>query len=60
MVDYEPFLGNFANVVVQNNAIAGGFATDPPTSANETKGEDKYLAIIKSVELRLTSNSLTG
>ena len=64
MVDYDPwstcdiFLigtlthpivagGNYTNTIVQGNTILGGFAPyhDPP----ETKGENRYHAIIKSV-----------
>ncbi|KAL5487999.1 hypothetical protein ACEPAI_6107 [Sanghuangporus weigelae] len=46
MVDYLPWSGNYTNVIVRNNSIFGGFATDDE-SASETKGEDKNDAIIK-------------
>ncbi|THH11505.1 hypothetical protein EW145_g634 [Phellinidium pouzarii] len=46
MVDYLPWNGNFTGVVVQNNSIYGGFATDNDEN-NQTKGDDAFDAIIK-------------
>ena len=46
LVDYLPWSGNYTNVMVRNNSIFGGFATDDERST-ETKGEDKNEAIIK-------------
>ncbi|EJD01389.1 uncharacterized protein FOMMEDRAFT_126269 [Fomitiporia mediterranea MF3/22] len=46
LVDYLPWSGNFTDVVVRNNSIFGGFATDSE-SASSTKGDDQFDAIIK-------------
>lgn len=49
MVDYDPFKGNYTNTIVQNNIIAGGFATDLTEARTEAKGDDEFNAIVKSV-----------
>lgn len=46
-MDYAPFNGNYTGVIVQNNIIAGGFATDKPANKSDTKGDDQYDAIVK-------------
>ncbi|KAF5371201.1 hypothetical protein D9758_004094 [Tetrapyrgos nigripes] len=46
LVDYMPWNGNFSNVVVYNNTILGGFATDR-ADAGDTKGENKEDVIVK-------------
>ncbi|KAI0698572.1 hypothetical protein BC835DRAFT_1333827 [Cytidiella melzeri] len=47
MVDYDPWKANFTNTIVRNNRIAGGFATDQPTSSNDTYGMNNDDVIIK-------------
>lgn len=46
MVDYNPWNGNFTNVLVKNNTIMGGFAS-PPVKGK--LGANPYDAIIKFV-----------
>ncbi|KAH7887390.1 pectin lyase fold/virulence factor [Phlebopus sp. FC_14] len=46
MVDVNPFSGNYDGVVVTNNTIAGGFATEPD-EGSETLGTNNYDVIIK-------------
>ncbi|KAH0840261.1 hypothetical protein J3R83DRAFT_1268 [Lanmaoa asiatica] len=46
MVDVTPFGGDYDGVVVTNNTIAGGFASQSP-QGSETKGTNNYNAIIK-------------
>ncbi|KAI5123415.1 hypothetical protein M0805_006120 [Coniferiporia weirii] len=46
MVDFSPWSGNYTGVVVQNNSIYGGFATDNDEDV-ATKGDDQFDAIIK-------------
>lgn len=52
MVDFEPWKGNFTDVVVHNNTIYGGFATDA-NDGSSADGDDKFDAIIKSVSRKL-------
>lgn len=49
MVDTDPWDGNFAGTVVQNNTIMGGFATNLSTSTSQNGGVNTVDAIIKSV-----------
>ncbi|KAF8550377.1 hypothetical protein OG21DRAFT_1468783 [Imleria badia] len=46
MVDVEPFRGNYDGVIVTNNSIAGGFASQT-AEGSETKGTSNYDVIIK-------------
>jgi len=46
LVDFDPFNGSFAGVIVENNTVMGGFADGTP-SGNETKGDDEFDAIVK-------------
>jgi hypothetical protein len=46
MVDILPWMGNFDGVVVQNNIILGGFATDG-MEATQKLGSNANSAIIK-------------
>lgn len=46
MVDPEPFGGDYIGVVITNNTIAGGFASQP-AEGSETKGTNNNDAIIK-------------
>lgn len=46
LVDYDPFGGNYTDVVVRDNIILGGFATDLE-DANQTKGENDEDVITK-------------
>ncbi|KAF8437255.1 hypothetical protein L210DRAFT_3547299 [Boletus edulis BED1] len=46
MVDVQPFGGNYDDVVVTNNLIAGGFASQAP-QGNETKGTNNNDVVIK-------------
>lgn len=48
MVDVDPFGGNYDGVVVTNNTIAGGFASQP-AEGSETKGTNTDDVIIKYV-----------
>ena len=48
MVDVSPFGGNYTGVVVTNNTIAGGFASQA-AQGSETKGTNNNDAIIKYV-----------
>lgn len=49
MVDISPFGGNYSGVVVQKNAIVGGFATDSQSSGNDQNGTNSNDVIIKYV-----------
>ncbi|KAG8219008.1 hypothetical protein J3R82DRAFT_4764 [Butyriboletus roseoflavus] len=46
MVDVAPYSGDYQGVVVTNNIIAGGFASQLP-QGSETKGTNDYNAVIK-------------
>lgn len=46
LVDYSPWSGNYTGVVVQNNSIFGGFATDSDADS-QSKGDDEFSAIVK-------------
>lgn len=48
MVDFEPFGGDYNGVVVTNNTIAGGFASQT-SQGSETKGTNDDDVIIKYV-----------
>jgi hypothetical protein len=48
MVDVEPWGGNYAGTVVQNNSIVGGLATDSDSAFHED-GQNVNDVIIKSV-----------
>ncbi len=50
MVDYDPWNGNYTGVVVRDNTIFGGFATDV-AAKGDTKGENNDDVITKSVSL---------
>jgi len=52
MVDVSPFGGNYSGVVVTNNSIAGGFASQP-ASGSATKGTNNEDVVIKYVEQHL-------
>ncbi|QRW01617.1 hypothetical protein RhiLY_00614 [Ceratobasidium sp. AG-Ba] len=48
LVDYDPFSGDFTGVVVENNTIVGGFATDQPENSTDIYyGDNDQDAIIK-------------
>ena len=47
MVDYQPWGGDYSGTIVQDNTIAGGFATDQPTSPDDQRGDNNEDAIIK-------------
>jgi hypothetical protein len=51
MVDVEPWGGNYAGTVVQDNTIVGGLATDSD-SATQKDGQNVDDVIIKSVIFR--------
>lgn len=57
MVDVAPFGGDYDGVVVTNNTIAGGFASQAP-QGSETKGTNNYSAIIKYVSFFSPLNCL--
>ena len=59
MVDYEPWKGNYSNVVVRENTIYGGFATSP-NNGSTTDGEDEFTAIIKLALCFFFHTSLTS
>ena len=46
LVDFEPWKGNYTNVIVRDNTIYGGFATEANDGSSED-GEDAFTAIIK-------------
>ncbi|KAG9310502.1 hypothetical protein JVU11DRAFT_9648 [Chiua virens] len=46
LVDVSPFDGNYSDVVVTNNTIAGAFASEP-AKGSKTKGTNKAHIIIK-------------
>lgn len=48
-MDYNPWKGNYTNTIVRNNRIAGGFATDTPSDANDTLGTNNEDVIVKWV-----------
>jgi hypothetical protein len=48
MVDVQPWEGNYAGTIVQNNTIIGGLATDS-RSAVQSDGTNVNDVIIKSV-----------
>lgn len=50
MVDVEPYGGDYKSVVVTNNTIAGGFASQT-AQGSETKGTNNNDVIIKYVAL---------
>lgn len=45
-MDFEPWKGNYTDVIVRDNTIYGGFATDA-NNGSTTDGEDEFTAIIK-------------
>ncbi|TDL29398.1 hypothetical protein BD410DRAFT_779798 [Rickenella mellea] len=47
MVDHEPFNGDYTGVIVRDNLIMGGFATNPPTTEDGYLGYNKYNVMIK-------------
>lgn len=46
MVDIDPWSGNYTGVVVRNNTVLGGFATDSD-SATQTDGANIDDVIVK-------------
>lgn len=50
MVDYQPWGGNYANTIVRNNTIVGGFATDQEVN-DQQKGDNDEDVIIKWVTI---------
>ena len=46
MVDYDPYAGDYTDVVVYNNTILGGFSTDP-ASGGRVNGPHADDVIIK-------------
>lgn len=50
LVDYDPWAGNYTDVLVRKNTILGGFADDlHEAEVNQTKGESDEDVIIKYV-----------
>lgn len=54
LVDFDPWGGDYNGVVVTNNIIAGGFASQP-AQGSETDGTNSNDTVIKYVSLLTTS-----
>jgi hypothetical protein len=57
MVDVTPFGGNYDGVVVTNNTIAGGFASQP-AEGSETDGTNNNDVIIKCVRFAASNAAI--